>query len=210
MFSWLSQDGQTGRAVAKAIEKYYRTRGWQKELRRRDCWYGDAPSPTSDELFKEDQDLACEVLGRGTVLFWRIPTELINALWLFIPEEHSEEMLCSIRKHGNPDYTPPTLPAPSTALEESENGQGATAKGEQEAGDVGQEGTGQDAGRGDAADAEASGGADVNGVEVPTGDERTREQDADESEAVGEGAAGDGGDLAGGGGAQGMLAMAGN
>ena len=205
-FTWWRQGGQTGQAVAKAIEKYYRTRGWQKELRRRDYWYSDAPSPASEALFKEDQGLACEVLKR----WWDSPAEIINALWLFVPEEHSEEMLRSIREHGNPDYTPPTLPSPSTALEESENGQGGTAKGGQEAGDAGQEGTDQDAGRGDAADAEASGGADVNRVEAPTGGERTREQDAHESEAVGEGAAGDLLRLLRLGGAQRMLTAAGN
>lgn len=210
---WIWDDYQTARAVAKAIEKYHRTRGWQKELQCREYWHSNAESPTSEELFKEDQGLAalaCKVLNEYPF----ICTRLINALSPFVPKERSEEVLSSIRGRGfYPDYNPPTLPAPSTGLEDSENGQGGTAKGGQEAGDAGQEGiegAGQDAGCGDASDAEVSGGADANAVEVQAGDEGTQYQDATEREAVEEGVAGHGGDVVGGGGVQGMLAMAGN
>lgn len=207
-FRWIVIDDQTARAVAKAIEKYYRTRGWRKELQRREYWYSDAPSPTSEELFKEDQDLVCKVLKD----WWIDSTELKDTLWRFVPADRSYEVLHSIRKH-RPNYTPPTLPAPSTGLEDSENEQGgtSTAKGAQEVGDAGQgrlEGIGQDAGRGEAVDVEASGSADVSTVEVPSGAERTEDQDAAGHEVVEEGITGDGEDLVGGGGAQGMLTAA--
>lgn len=193
-------NGQTERAVAKAIEKYHWTRGWQKELQRREYWYSDDQSPTSEELLKKDQALACEVLRRGA------PTIIMDAMWHFVPQERSEEMLHSIQIYW-PEYAPPALPAPSTGPEDSENEQGgmSTAKGAQEVGDAGQEAPeGQDGGGADAMEAENSGGADVNAIDVPAGDERTESKYATGREAVEEGVAGDGEDVAGGGGAQGI------
>lgn len=121
-FIWWMGDDQMARAVAKAIEKYHRTRGWQKELQRRDYWYSNAQCPTSDELFNEDEALACEVLKYRSIH----STKLKDTLWLFVPEERSEEVLRSIRDDS--DYTPPTLPAPSGAgLDDTENGRGGTS-----------------------------------------------------------------------------------
>lgn len=87
---WIPKHGQTAQALSKALEKYHRMQGWQKELRRREYWYSDAQSPTPEELFKADQDLACKVLKECHV---KLP-ELVDALLRFVPEERKEEILC--------------------------------------------------------------------------------------------------------------------
>lgn len=209
-FAQITNDA-VDRALAKAIEKYHWTKGWRKDLQPRDCWYSDAQPPTSDELPKVDQDLAYKTLQLHGGF---IDPELINALWLFVPEERSEEILRSIRDHGlHPDYTPPTAPARSTVLEDSENGQGgmSMAEGGQEVGDAGQEGPegmNQDADGADAEVSEAGGGADINAMYAQAGDGRTTTRDVPECEAADKGTAGDAGDLAGGCVAQRMSAMA--
>ena len=95
------KDSQAARAMAKAIEKYHETQGWRKELRSQEYWYSDAASPTPEELFEGDQGLACESLGN----WWGVPTELLDALWLFVPEERREEVLHFLRER-RPSYTP--------------------------------------------------------------------------------------------------------
>lgn len=87
---WWMFDDHTALALAKALKHYHQSQGWRKELQLCDYWYSDGPSSTPEELLDEDQALACEVLrewGR------HIHTDLIDELWLFVPEESSKEIL---------------------------------------------------------------------------------------------------------------------
>lgn len=189
--------------MAKAIEKYYQTRGWRKELRHREYWYSDAQSPTPEELFKEDQDLACEVLGKE----WIDATELIDALWLFVPKERREEVLRSIRSHSwSSNYTPRVRPVPETGPEDSGDGTGeSSASGVQEVGDAGQEGLAEIS---QAVEQQADGGTEATAGEGRAGNEQTEDQDATERETVAESGAATEGYSSGKGGAQGMTTAA--
>lgn len=174
-------DTATDWAMAKAIEKYYQTRGWREELRHREYWYSDSQSPTPEELFKEDQELACGVLKQ-----WSIPTtELIDALWLFVPEGRREEVLNSIRSRDcGSDYTPRVRPASETGPEDLGDGTGASsASGVQEIGGAGQEGL---ADVSQVVEEQVDGGIEASTEEGRAGDERMEDQDAIEPETVAE------------------------
>lgn len=99
-------------ALAKAIETYHQTQGWGRELRHLDYWYDDAKLPTStpEELLAEDEALACTLIKE----WWVVTTELIDALWLFVPNERREEILRSIPAWRK--YTPRSRPAVGTGL----------------------------------------------------------------------------------------------
>lgn len=85
----LTMSLHAGRTLAKAIERYYHTQGWRKELLNQDYWYSiTRQSPSPEELFEQDQALAS---GYSCDSAW-IPTELVDALWLFVPEEHRERI----------------------------------------------------------------------------------------------------------------------
>lgn len=186
--------------MANAIEKYYQTRGWRKERRHREYWYSDSQSPTPEELFKEDQDLACKVFGKE----WIDATELIDALWLFVPKERREEVLRSIRSHSwSSDYTPRVRPAPETGPEDSEDGRGeSSASGAQEVGGAAL----ADISR--VAEEQVDGGTERSAEEGKVRDERTEDQDATERETVAQRGAEAEGYLSGEGSMQGMTAMA--
>lgn len=86
---------------ARAIARYYDTTGWDAEPIDWP-WSPDTPISTPEELFEDDQALACECLAiivshpeaytpvdqqsEGS-----IPTELIAALWLFATREAREQ-----------------------------------------------------------------------------------------------------------------------
>lgn len=108
------------RALAKAIEKYHQMEGWRGKIEVQDYWYEDTQTAVPKEIFKADQDLACEVLKN-----WgdRILLELIDALWVFVPKERRQEVLRSIRRH-DVGYMPPTRPAPSAAPKDLGDGRG--------------------------------------------------------------------------------------
>lgn len=131
-------DDRAARALANAIKKYHRTEGWQKGYQHREYWCDDALRPTHEELFKGDHDPACEVL-QG----WHIPAELVDALWLFVPEERREELEVtrSIQLHDwSGSYTPRVRPALKTVPEDSGDGKEEShANGIQAIGDIGLE-----------------------------------------------------------------------
>lgn len=193
-------ESPTEQAMAKTIEKYYRTRGWRKELRHREYWYSDTQSPTPEELFKEDQDLACEVLEQWSIL----ATELIDAFWLFVPEERREEVLRSIRSHFfSSNYTPRVRPASETGPEDSGEGRGeSSASGAQEVGGAGLADISQ------VAEEQVDGGTERSAEEGKVRDEQTEDQDATERETVAESGAATEGYSSGEGSAQGMTAAA--
>lgn len=99
-------------ALAEAIETYHQTQGWSKELRRLDYWYDDAKlhTLTPEELLAEDEALACTLIKE----WWVVTTELIDALWLFVPNERREEILRSIPAWRK--YTPRARPVVGTGL----------------------------------------------------------------------------------------------
>lgn len=102
MCIWVTE-GQADKALAAAIEKYYRIQGWRKGLRQRVDWHANGESPTPEELFKRDEALAYECLN-VCASFVRFPTEVVDALWLFVPEERRNEILGSIL--ASEDYVP--------------------------------------------------------------------------------------------------------
>lgn len=72
------------RALANAIQNYHRTQGWQKEIGCPEYWYSGAHPPAPSQTLREDQALAY-ALVQSLQSCVPSPTELVDALRLFIP-----------------------------------------------------------------------------------------------------------------------------